>query len=72
MIDNIDKKNEKIGKDEIVNRGNDSSRYPNKTKEPQYLTYAVTDNETNENGCVLNISDMDAVQAKRETDANHK
>lgn len=72
MIDNIDKKNKKIEKGEIVNRGNDSSSYPNKTQEPQYLTYPVTDNKTNKNGCVLNISDMDAVQAKRETDANHK
>lgn len=69
---NVNKKNEKIRSSEIVNRGNDSSRYPNKTQEPQYLTYAVTDNETNENGCVLNISDTDAVLAKRETDANHK
>ncbi|MCM1299950.1 MAG: hypothetical protein NC203_04570 [Firmicutes bacterium] len=68
----IDKKNDKIRRGEIVSRGNDSSEFPNKTQEPQYLTYAVTDNETNENGCVLNISDADAVLAKRETDANHK
>lgn len=75
MINNdnrIDKKNKKIQKGEIVNRGNDSSEYPNKTQEPQYLTYTVTDNKTDKNGCVINISDTDAVLAKRETDANHK
>lgn len=74
MIDDkkpIDEKNKKIQSGEIVSRGNDSSEYPNKTQEPQYLTYCVTDNKTNKNGCVLNISDEDAVLAKKETDANH-
>lgn len=68
----INKNNKRSNKDEIVNRGNDSSVFPNKTQEPQYLTYAVTDNSTNEKGCVLNLSDEDAVLAKKETDANHK
>lgn len=68
----IDKKNKKPKYDKIVNRGNDSSQYPNKTQEPQYLTYPVTDNITNEKGCVINLSDEDAVLAKEETDANHK
>lgn len=68
----INKNNKRSNKDETVNRGNDSSQFPNKTQEPQYLTYPVTDNATNEKGCVLNISDEDAVLAKKETDANHK
>lgn len=55
-----------------INRGNDSSVYPNKTKEPQYLTYIVTDNKTTKNGCVINKSDYDAVICKEETDANKK
>lgn len=55
-----------------LNRGNDSGAYPNKTKEPQYLTYIATDNKTTENGCVINKSDFDAVICKEETDANKK
>lgn len=56
----------------IINRGNDSSVYPNKTKEPQYLTYIVNDNKTNKNGCVINKCDYDAVICREETDANEK
>lgn len=55
-----------------IKRGNDSSSYPNKTKEPQYLTYIVTDNKTNKNGCVLNKSDIDARICRNEVDANKK
>ena len=55
-----------------INRGNDSSVYPNKTKEPQYLTYIATDNKTTINGCVINKSDFDAVICRDETDANEK
>lgn len=55
-----------------VNRGNDSSVYPNKTKEPQYLTYIATDNKTTENGCVINKDDFDAVICRDETNANEK
>lgn len=55
-----------------INRGNDSSEYPNKTQEPQYLTYIVTDNITTENGCVRNKDDIDATICKNEVDANKK
>lgn len=55
-----------------VTIGNDSSKYPNKTQEPQYLTYIVTDNITTKNGCVRNKDDIDADISKAETDANHK
>ena len=55
-----------------VNRGNDSSQYPNKTKEPQYLNYIVTDNITMENGCVRNKDDIDAKICRDEVNANKK
>ncbi|MBD5081506.1 MAG: hypothetical protein HDT44_07045 [Ruminococcaceae bacterium] len=55
-----------------VNRGNDSSQYPNKTKEPQYLNYIVTDNITTENGCVRNKDDIDAKICRDEVNANKK
>lgn len=53
-----------------ITRGNDSKVFPKKTQEPQYFNYIVTDNKTNEHGCVINKSDIDATIAKRETDAN--
>ena len=56
----------------IVHHGNDGHVDQKKDFVPQYLTYAVTDNKTNKNGCVINKSDMDAVLAKEETDANKK
>lgn len=62
----------KKGSKKPLNRGNDSSVYPNKTKEPQYLTYIATDNKTTKNGCVINKSDFDAVICRDETDANEK
>ena len=65
------KKNNK-SKNIPVNRGNDSSQYPNKTKEPQYLNYIVTDNITTENGCVRNKDDIDATICRNEVDANKK
>lgn len=67
---NISEKNK--SKTENVNRGNDSSVYPNKTSEPQYLTYIVNDNKTTENGCVINKADIDAEICRKETDANKK
>lgn len=66
-----DKKRVNIPENQI-SRGNDSSTYPNKTKEPQYLTYIVTDNKTTENGCVINKEDYDAVICRDETNANEK
>ena len=63
--------NKNIGK-KPLNRGNDSSVYPNKTKEPQYLTYIATDNKKKKNGCVINKSDIDAVICRDETNANEK
>lgn len=65
-----DKKAE--NKNSTVNRGNDSSQYPEKTKEPQYLTYIVTDNITTENGCVRNKDDIDARICRNEVDTNKK
>lgn len=65
-----DKKTE--NKNNAVNRGNDSSQFPDKTKEPQYLTYIVTDNITTENGCVRNKDDIDARICRNEVDANKK
>ena len=65
------KKNNK-SKNIPVNRGNDSSQYPNKTKEPQYLNYIVTDNITTENGCVRNKDDIDAKICRDEVNANKK
>lgn len=65
-----DKKTE--NKNNAVNRGNDSSHFPDKTKEPQYLTYIVTDNITTENGCVRNKDDIDARICRNEVDANKK
>ncbi|MCM1055805.1 MAG: hypothetical protein NC394_09835 [Bacteroides sp.] len=67
---NISGKN-KIKK-EYVNRGNDSGVFPQKTQEPQYLTYIATDNKTTENGCVINKADIDAEICRKETDANKK
>ena len=55
-----------------VNLGSDSRVYPNKTKEPQYLTYIAVDNKTTENGCVINKADIDAEICRKETDANKK
>lgn len=70
---NTDKiKSENLEKQEYVNRGNDSSVYPNKTMEPQYLTYIAVDNKTNKNGCVINKADIDAEICRKETDANKK
>lgn len=63
--------NKNIGK-KPLNRGNDSNVYPNKAKEPQYLTYIATDNKTTKNGCVINKSDFDAVICRDETNANEK
>lgn len=68
--DNINDKNRE--KREYVNRGNDSSVYPNKTMEPQYLTYIAVDNKTTKNGCVINKADIDAEICRKETDANKK
>lgn len=59
-------------KNNVVNRGNDSSQYPNKTKEPQYLNYIVTNNITTKNGCVRNKDDIDARICRNEVDANKK
>ncbi len=56
----------------IIDRGNDGHIDPKTDVVPRYLTYAVTDNVTNKNGCVINKSDSDALLAKRETDANKK
>lgn len=67
---NISEKNK--SKRENVNRGNDSSVYPKKTTEPQYLTYIAVDNKTTENGCVINKADIDAEICRKETDANQK
>lgn len=67
---NISEKNK--SKRENVNRGNDSSVYPKKTAEPQYLTYIAVDNKTTENGCVINKADIDAEICRKETDANQK
>lgn len=55
-----------------VNKGNDSCEYPNKTQEPQYLTYIVTDNITTKNGCIRNKDDIDATICRNEVDANKK
>ncbi len=62
----------KKNKEQMINKGNDSTVYPNKTQEPQYLTYIVTDNKVTENGCVINKSDIDAEICKKETDDNKK
>ncbi|MBD5116905.1 MAG: hypothetical protein HDS99_03265 [Bacteroidales bacterium] len=67
---NVNEKNK--SKRENVNRGNDSSVYPKKTMEPQYLTYIAVDNKTTENGCVINKADIDAEICRRETNANEK
>ncbi|MCI8603078.1 MAG: hypothetical protein HFE79_02905 [Ruminiclostridium sp.] len=67
---NETKKNK--AKKECVNRGNDSNVYPQKTKEPQYLTYIAVDNKTTENGCVINKADINAEICRKETDANKK
>ena len=67
---NVNEKNK--SKRENVNRGNDSSVYPKKTMEPQYLTYIAVDNKTAENGCVINKADIDAEICRRETNANEK
>lgn len=67
---NTGKKNK--SKRENVNRGNDSSVYPKKTTEPQFLTYIAVDNKTTENGCVINKADIDAEICRNETDANQK
>lgn len=67
---NVNEKNK--SKKENVNRGNDSSVYPKKTMEPQYLTYIAVDNKTTENGCVINKADIDAEICRRETNANEK
>ena len=67
---NVNEKNK--SKRENVNRGNDSSVYPKKTMEPQYLTYIAVDNKTTENGCVNNKADIDAEICRRETNANEK
>ena len=56
----------------IVHHGNDGHVDQKSDFVPQYLTYAVTDNKTNKNGCVINKSDEDAVLAKKEVDANKK
>ncbi len=64
--------NKQQNKNIPINRGNDSSEYPNKTKEPQYLTYIVTDNITTDNGCVRNKDDIDARICRNEVDANKK
>lgn len=66
------KNNNPKNKSVPVNRGNDSSEYPNKTQEPQYLSYIVTDNITTENGCVRNKDDIDAQICRNEVDANKK
>lgn len=63
-----DKKKKKV----IVHHGNDGHIDQQKDIVPKYLTYVVTDNKTNENGCVINKSDEDAVLAKKEVDANKK
>lgn len=68
--ENAGGKNEE--KREYVNRGNDSSVYPKKTMEPQYLTYIAVDNKTTKNGCVINKADIDAEICREETDANEK
>ena len=69
----INEKNTKAEiKDKSVNFGNDSRTYPNKTKEPQYLTYIAVDNKTTENGCVINKADIDAEMCRKETDDNKK
>ena len=67
---NVNEKNK--SKRENVNRGNDSSVYPKKTMDPQYLTYIAVDNKTTENGCVINKADIDAEICRRETNANEK
>ena len=67
--------NDKEKKDNvIVHHGNDGHLDQQHKKDivPKYLTYVVTDNKTNENGCVINKSDEDAVLAKKEVDANKK
>ncbi len=71
MMNKTEKEKNKIKK-VCVNRGNDSRVYPNKTKEPQYLTYIAVDNKTTENGCVINKADIDAEICRKETDANKK
>ena len=65
-------KDKNKSKNILLNRGNDSSQYPNKTKEPQYLNYIVTDNITTENGCVRNKDDIDAKICRDEVNANKK
>ena len=56
----------------IVHHGNDGHIDQNRDIVPKYTTYVVTDNKTNEKGCVLNKSDEDAILAKKEVDANKK
>lgn len=56
----------------IVHHGNDGHIDRQKDIVPKYTTYVITDNKTNENGCVINKSDEDAVLAKKEVDANKK
>ena len=58
----------------IVHHGNDGHIDQQQQKDivPKYTTYVITDNKTNENGCVINKSDGDAVLAKKEVDANKK
>lgn len=56
----------------IVHHGNDGHIDQQKDIVPKYTTYVITDNKTNENGCVINKSDEDAVLAKKEVDANKK
>ncbi|MCH5201360.1 MAG: hypothetical protein J1F60_10415 [Oscillospiraceae bacterium] len=62
------KKKDKV----IVHHGNDGHIDQQKDIVPKYTTYVITDNTTNENGCVMNKSDEDAALAKKEVDANKK
>lgn len=39
---------------------------------PMWETNVITDNKTDENGNVVNISDMNVIDAKKWVDANHK
>lgn len=65
--------NDKKKKDNvIVHHGNDGHIDQNRDIIPKYTTYVVTDNKTNENGCVINKSDEDAILAKKEVDQNKK
>ena len=67
-MSNKKKKNDNV----IVHHGNDGHPDQQKDIVPKYLTYVITDNKTNDNGCVINKSDEDAVLAKKEVDANKK